>query len=384
MSLSKKGLPGQSEPPMIQPGATLGIIGGGQLGQMIGSAAVSMGFKVIVLDPTPECPASRVAEQIVAEYDDPDAVFKLAERSDVITYEFENISAQTLGAVTCVSHVPQGTEALEICQDRRAEKRFLDEIGIPIAPYTVVNSAETLNRGVEKIGFPSVLKTTRGGYDGKGQVVLRCDDDLVAARALADLSECVLEAWIDFTEEVSVIVAGNPQGEYVCFPVGENIHVNNILHQTIVPARVSEQLQFEAQQLALRIAKEVHLVGVMGIEMFVGQAGNVVVNELAPRPHNSGHYTIEACSFSQFEGHVRGVCGWPLTKPVLLSPVVMTNILGQHQSAAIEAISTEPGWGFHFYGKSEAKRGRKMGHVTCLTEDTAAVVKEVAASRIWD
>lgn len=380
---SVSGVAAAPSPRTVLPGSTLGIIGGGQLGQMIGAAAVAMGLDVVVLDPTPACPASRVGKQIVADYDDAAAVRRLAEACDVLTYEFENVSADTLSSVTEVSYVPQGTAALEICQDRRAEKQFLRDVGVPIAPYALVDSPEGLEAAAGEVGFPSVLKTVRGGYDGKGQLVLRSPEDLTAAASLVESAPCVLESWIDFTSEISVIVAGNPQGQYVCFPVGENIHVNNILHQTIVPARVAGELQASAQQLALRIAEEMRLLGVMGVEMFIGPDSGLVVNELAPRPHNSGHYSIEGCSFSQFEAHVRGVCGWPLVEPELLSPAVMTNILGEHQPAAMAAISSNPKWAFHLYGKAEAKEGRKMGHVTRLAPDTSVALAEMETSGVW-
>lgn len=368
----------------IRPGATIGIVGGGQLGQMLGSAAVSMGFTVVVLDPTPDCPAARVASrQIVADYDDEAALAELAASSDVLTYEFENVSAAALRNVSALTEVPQGVGALQICQDRLAEKAFLGSAGVPIAEYRPVPSPAELGTAVEEVGYPCVLKTTRGGYDGKGQVVLRAESDLEAATALAGSAECVLEAWVPFQMEISVIVAGNPQGQYVCFPVGENIHRHNILHQTIVPARVSEQVADRALVLAEKIARQIGLVGVMGIEMFVGADGELFINELAPRPHNSGHYTIEACDYSQFEAHIRGVCGWPLRAPRLLSPVVMANVLGEHLDATLAAIPAWPDGAFHLYGKSGSKTGRKMGHVTVLAKDQESALQQCADSEIW-
>lgn len=383
MNLSENSATGEQTKQVILPGATIGIIGGGQLGQMMALAAVSMGFKVVVLDPTAGCPASLVAEQIVAGYDDAAAVAKLARQCDVITYEFENVNAQTLGAVLGETYVPQGTKALETCQDRLAEKAFLVEAGIPIADFAPVDSALQLRQALSAVGMPAVLKTNRGGYDGKGQVVIRSEKEIPEAEKLAENAECVLEAWVDFAAEVSVIVAGNPQRQYFCFPVAENVHVNNILHQTIVPARIPEPLAAEAQRLALRVARQMGLVGAMGVEMFVGKDGNIFVNELAPRPHNSGHYTIEACSFSQFEAHIRAVCGWPLAEPKLLSPAVMTNVLGQNLAAAMAAVATEPDWNFHLYGKTDSKTDRKMGHVTCLNENVENALSQMVLSNIW-
>lgn len=367
----------------VLPGSTIGIIGGGQLGQMLASSAVEMGYRVVVLEPGADCPASRVAEQIVANYDDVDAMRELAERCDVITYEFENVSASTLAAARGLTWIPQGTAALEICQERLAEKAFLQRAGVPIAPFAAVSGADELDAAVARVGLPAVLKTIRGGYDGKGQVVLRTEADLPAGRQLASSAECVLEAWIDFALEASVIVGGNPQGEYVCFPAAENIHVNNILHQSIVPARVSDAVASRAEELALRIAREIGLVGVMGVEMFVTADGELYVNELAPRPHNSGHYTIEACSQSQFDLHIRAVCGLPLTAPHLLSPAVMVNVLGQHVPGVLAAMRERPDWSVHLYGKAEAKHDRKMGHVTLLAADVEAALAEADASGIW-
>ncbi len=344
---------------MIEPGATIGILGGGQLGQMIGQSAVEMGFRVLVLDPTPGCSASRVAEQIVAPYDDVAAVRELAERSDVVTYEFENVDAEALAAVG----LP--TRALRICQDRWAEKQFLTEAGVPVAPFRLVNEPEDL------VG-PGVLKTRRGGYDGKGQVVLGAEgteqEAWAAARELIGATECILEDWVDFELELSVIVAGNGTGQFVTFPPSENQHRRNILHRSIVPARVPPAAARQAEELALTIAKHLDLVGVMGVELFYLPGGELLVNELAPRPHNSGHYTIEACSLSQFDAHVRGICGWPLPTPRLLSPAVMTNVLGEDLPATLERIRTEPTWSVHLYGKGEARPGRKMGHITVLEE----------------
>lgn len=362
---------GRSATKPLRPGARVGIIGGGQLGQMMGQAAVSMGFEVLVLDPTADCPASKVSiKQIVAEYDDQDALNSLADQVDVLTYEFENVSSLALHEASHRTWVPQGTNALEVCQDRLTEKSFLESCGLPIAPYESVPSADALFPALDRIGFPCVLKTTYGGYDGKGQVVIHGNDDGVAlqdAAELASQSECVLEKWVDFSVEISTIVGANQSGDVICFPVSQNIHRDNILYQSIVPATVSQQVLNQAELLARRIAQKIDLVGVMGVEMFVTSGGQIYVNELAPRPHNSGHYTIEACDFSQFEMHIRAICGWPLPDPQLLSSVVMTNVLGQDLDGAYSDISAHPQWHFHFYGKTEARNGRKMGHITKLT-----------------
>ncbi len=356
---------------MIQPGATVGIIGGGQLGQMLAQEAVSMGFSVVVLDPTPGCPASAVADQIIADYDDIGAVFELARRSDVVTYEFENVDAEALEQAMALTSVPQGVRALEVCQDRGAEKDFLDRAQVPVARYRLVDSPASLGDALVDLGYPAVLKTRHGGYDGKGQVVLKRGDEaaLCAAESLARDTDCVLEEWVPFERELSVVVARNAAGQVRCFPTAHNFHRDNILYRSIVPAGVGEQTERDAKELAERVADQIGLVGVMGVEMFMLQDGSLLVNELAPRPHNSGHYTIEACNYSQYAAHVRAVCGWPLPEPTLLSPAIMTNVLGEDLQAAFDQIQRRPDWNFHLYGKAEAKRGRKMGHITVLTDD---------------
>ena len=229
------------------------------------------------------------------------------------------------------------------------------------------------------------MKTTRGGYDGKGQYVLRSRTDLAPAMDLLREGTCVLEAWIPFEKEISIMVAGNGQGEYSTFPVVENIHRNNILHETIAPAHVSSEVIEEAERIARVIAEAVSLSGVLGVELFLTKSGGLYVNELAPRPHNSGHYSIEACSMSQFDAHIRGICGWPLSDKVrLLSDAVMVNVLGEQLLESYHLIDKKPDWQFHFYGKSQAKKGRKMGHITILTEDIQQTLDEIKKTNIWD
>ncbi|MBS4197264.1 5-(carboxyamino)imidazole ribonucleotide synthase [Lederbergia citri] len=368
----------------IKPGQTIGIIGGGQLGQMMTFSAKEAGFRVVVLEPTPDSPAGQVAdEQIVAEYDDRDALLQLAEKSDVVTYEFENIDYEALDWLLDKVHIPQGAELIKITQDRILEKQALTEAGVEVAPYAVINSLEDLEDGVRRIGIPSVLKTTRGGYDGKGQYVLKSEQDLEAAAKLLKSGPCVLEAWIPFEKEISVVMTRSTSGELSYFPVGENIHVNNILHQTIVPARISDKVEKNVSELAYKIADYLNLVGTLAVELFLTEDEKIYVNELAPRPHNSGHYTIEACNISQFDQHIRAVCGWPLQKVKLLQKSVMVNVLGQHVNAVIDEIPQRPDWYIHFYGKEEAKHNRKMGHVTVLTENIEEALKELNQTRIW-
>ncbi|MBW8349421.1 5-(carboxyamino)imidazole ribonucleotide synthase [Bacillus sp. IITD106] len=375
MSLSEK---------FIKPGQTIGIIGGGQLGQMMTFSAKEAGFRVVVLEPTPNSPAGQVAdEQIVAAYDDRDALLQLAEKSVVVTYEFENIDYEALDWLLDKVHIPQGAKLIKITQDRILEKQALKKAGVEVAPYAVINSVEDLENGVRKIGIPSVLKTSRGGYDGKGQYVIKSDQDLDAAAELLKNGPCVLEAWIPFEKEISIVMTRSVSGELSYFPVGENIHVNNILHQTIVPARISDNVEKSVSELAHKIADYLNLVGTLAVELFLTDDEKIFVNELAPRPHNSGHYTIEACNVSQFDQHIRAVCGWPLQKVKLLQKSVMVNVLGQHVNAVIDEIPKRPDWFIHFYGKEEAKHNRKMGHVTVLTNDIEETLRGLNQTRIW-
>ena len=343
---------------------TIGIIGGGQLGQMMAIAAIYRGHKVITLDPAANCPAARVSEVIVAPYDDVAALRQLAERCDVLTYEFENVDADSLDAVADLAYLPQGTRLLRISQNRVHEKEFLSSTGVDLAPYRIIRSSADL--ADYDFSTKRVLKTATGGYDGHGQVVIRDEESLATAHDLADETLCVLEDFVPFTMEISVIVSGNGK-DVTVFPVQENIHRNNILSKTIVPARIPQDLADKALQMARKIATEVQLSGTLCIEMFV--AGNqILVNEIAPRPHNSGHYSIEACDFSQFDTHILGVLGAPLPAIKLHAPAVMLNVLGQHVEAAEKYVTENPSAHLHMYGKIEAKHNRKMGHVTVFSD----------------
>lgn len=370
---------------MIQQGQTIGIIGGGQLGQMMALDAKQTGMKVIILDPTPHCPAGQVAdEQIVAPYADVKAIEELARRSDVLTYEFENVDLHALEDVADKVYVPQGTHLLYTTKNRIREKTFLRNAGLKTAPFMAVHNRADLENAVAKIGFPSVLKTCEGGYDGHGQEVLHSEDDLAKCDGILSTKDAILEGWVPFKLECSVMVGRNENGEVTVFPVSENIHHDEILHLSIVPARISTELQQQAQQMAVKIAGAIDLRGILGVEMFVGHDGEIYINELAPRPHNSGHYSIEACNFSQFAVHNRAVCNWPLPKIQLLSPVVMVNVLGQHVAGVRDQIAKRPNWHFHDYGKAEVRHNRKMGHVTILTDDVNQTIKEIADTHIWD
>ncbi|KIL46994.1 5-(carboxyamino)imidazole ribonucleotide synthase [Jeotgalibacillus campisalis] len=369
----------------IMPGQTIGIIGGGQLGRMMALAAKEAGFVIAVLDPGENSPCGQVADIVIrAAFDDRDALKKLAEQSDVITYEFENIDAEALTWLSDIAYLPQGAELIRITQNRRLEKKMLEQALVPIAPYQVIEHEQGIYDIIESFGFPAIVKTITGGYDGKGQVKLNSIEDLQEAQALVkEKGPCVLESFISFDKEISVIVHRNASGETTTLPIAENIHVNHILHESIVPARIEPDVSEVAKKLALQIADEIKLIGTLAVEMFVSLSGEIWVNELAPRPHNSGHYSIEACETSQFHQHIRAICNWPLKSTALLKHAVMVNLLGQHVKPAFDAVSQYPDWSVHFYGKAEAKQNRKMGHITILTDDLEMTLKEMQESRIW-
>ncbi|OXS70610.1 5-(carboxyamino)imidazole ribonucleotide synthase [Lysinibacillus sp. KCTC 33748] len=369
---------------IIYPGQTIGIIGGGQLGRMMALAAKEAGFKVAVLEPLMDSPCGQVADvRIVAPYDDEAALEELAEVSDVITYEFENIDYDGLKRLTQMAYVPQGAELVRITQNRVTEKEAIMNAGCPVAPYLVVNTYEELLANIDMISYPCIVKTARGGYDGKGQQLLKSAEDLSLANGLFSHSQCIVEGFVPFVKEVSVIVQRNGNGESYCQPVGENIHVHHILHETIVPARIKEETAKAAEREALKIADYLNLVGTLAVEMFVLEDGGIVINELAPRPHNSGHYSIEACNVSQFHQHIRAICGWPLRKPQLWAPSIMINVLGQHVMPLSNSIAKYPEWSIHLYGKAEAKVNRKMGHVTIMTKNLEETLQQIESSGIW-
>lgn len=368
----------------ILPGQTIGIIGGGQLGRMMALAAKANGFRIAVLDPAEDSPCGQVADiKIIGEYGHLDSIKELAKVSDVVTYEFENISAEALEWLCANAYVPQGSEVLEITQDRTKEKAAIQKAGCVVAPYAVITTEKDIYDNIEKLGYPAVLKTSRGGYDGKGQVVIKSGQDIKKAAQLLENGECVLEKWIAFEKEISVIICRNISGEKAVFPVGENVHKENILHQTIVPALITADAEERAVKAANQLAEALSLVGTLAVEMFLTKDGQIYINELAPRPHNSGHYSIEACETSQFEQHIRAVCNWPLGSTELLKPAVMVNILGEHQEPLIEKIPELDDWKIHLYGKKDAKYKRKMGHVTLLRNSAEEAIEEAEKSGIW-
>ncbi|MGF2614351.1 5-(carboxyamino)imidazole ribonucleotide synthase [Rossellomorea aquimaris] len=370
---------------VIYPGQTIGIIGGGQLGRMMALAAKEAGFKIAVLDPGSNSPCAQIADEvIVADYEDRDALEKLAAISDVITYEFENIDYEALKDLTEKAYVPQGAELIRITQNRIAEKEALVYGGVEVAPYEVINSQQEIGGKADKLGYPVVLKTARGGYDGKGQVVLYEEGDIEKAAVLLANGPCVLEKWMLFEKEVSVIVTRTPSGNLSIFPAVENIHRDNILHQTIAPARISHTDNEKAVSIAKKVAETLDMVGTLAVEMFLTASGEIYVNELAPRPHNSGHFSIEACETSQFAQHIRAICNWPLKGTDIIKPAVMVNVLGEHLGAVVESIANQPDWSIHLYGKDEPKAKRKMGHVTILASDIETTLQKVNETGIWD
>ncbi|WP_214625838.1 5-(carboxyamino)imidazole ribonucleotide synthase [Paenibacillus agaridevorans] len=377
----------------ILPGGTIGILGGGQLGRMLANAGSAMGYRFVALDPTPDSPMGQVSRQIVAAYDDMDAALALAEASDVITYEFENVDADVAAKLMERSYVPQGSELLYTTQHRLREKRAIEAAGVRVAPYREIASEDTLRDAVAAFGTPCVLKTATGGYDGKGQWVIRSEDEIPEAYETLSRAgtQLVLEQFIRFKQEISVIAARSSKGEIKAFPPAENIHVDNILHLSIVPARVGEDVIAEAERLAVRIAEGLNVVGLIAVELFVTEDGGLYVNELAPRPHNSGHYTMEACRTSQFEQHVRAICGLPLGDTSLMSSVVMVNVLGQHVEPLLERLAegddaaTHAGIApkVHLYGKKDAVFKRKMGHVNVLAPNVEAALQWIEETTIW-
>ncbi|HTJ90422.1 MAG TPA: 5-(carboxyamino)imidazole ribonucleotide synthase [Acidocella sp.] len=351
----------------LAPGATIGIIGGGQLGRMSAMAAARLGYRVCVFSPEGHGPASHVAAQtIVAPYTDHGALADFAASVDVVTFEFENVPADGLELLAALRPVHPSPAILRISQDRLLEKQFLNDAGIATAPWVAVTSEAELAEAVQKLGLPAVLKTTRLGYDGKGQAMLRAPEDAAHAFAALMPKPLVLEGFVDFAAEVSVMVARGADGTISAYDAVENRHKHHILDLTLAPAPLPQHLLAEAGEIARTVAEKLELIGLLGVEMFVTADGRLLVNEIAPRPHNSGHWTIDACPVSQFEMHIRAVAGLPLPPASRHSDAVMKNLVGPEDMARWPAILAKPGLIPHHYGKTEARPGRKMGHVTSL------------------
>jgi 5-(carboxyamino)imidazole ribonucleotide synthase len=351
----------------LRPGAVIGIIGGGQLGRMSAMAAARLGFRAHIFSPEADGPAAQVAAfNTVADYTDRDALRRFAEAVDVITFEFENIPADSLALLEGLAPVHPSAKILAISQDRLLEKQFLNDAGIATAPWAAMRDEVGLASTIEAIGLPAVLKTTRLGYDGKGQAMLRSPEHAASAFAALAPKPLVLEGFVDFAVEISVMVARGADGTVVAYDAVENRHKHHILDLTLAPAPVPLELLDEAGQIARTIAEKLDLIGLLGVEMFVTSVGKLVVNEIAPRPHNSGHWTIDACPVSQFEMHIRAVAGLKLPPATRHSDAVMKNLVGPEDMALWPAILATPGLIPHHYGKTEARPGRKMGHYTRL------------------
>lgn len=366
-------------PDRILPGSTLGMLGGGQLGRMFTIAARTMGYEVVVLDPDKESPAGKLATtHICADYADQAALDHIAKSCDAVTTEFENVPASTLDALAKTCPVRPGAKAVTIAQDRIHEKNFLKDNGFSTAPFAVINSFEDLEKSIGEIGTPSILKVSRFGYDGKGQFGINAESDIEKAWQTLQGEACVLEQRMPLDIEVSVVLARGLQGEVMTYPVSENIHEGGILDVSVVPARINQALEENVINMAKEIATALNYVGIMAVEFFISN-GELLVNEIAPRPHNSGHYTLDACVTDQFEQQVRAVCGLPLGDTTLLSPVVMINMLGDiwHNGKAPkwQKLLDQPNVKLHLYGKREARPGRKMGHFNVLSENIDDALK---------
>ena len=384
--------PPHSSQSALLPGATLGIIGGGQLGRYFVIAARKMGYDVAVLDPSADAPAMQLASyKIVAAYDDSDGLQQLAKLSDAVTIEFENVPFNSLVWLADKVPVAPSPECARIAQDRRIEKRVAKEHGLTPAPNATIESVSDIGSAIDATGVPAILKTATLGYDGKGQAVCESHSDVEAAFNALNGVPCVLEKRIDLKLEVSVVLCRGQDGISVCFPIAENVHVNGILDLSTAPAAIDDAMAEQVRAQAIKLADGIDYVGVLGVEFFIAKDGIVYFNEMAPRPHNSGHYTLDATASCQFEQQVRMLCGLPAGSARLLTPVTMLNILGdswgggdvsgkadgETSSNAVGDSLSDPNWGqvgseisakLHLYGKVDARPGRKMGHINCLAD----------------
>lgn len=353
----------------LKPGDMIGIVGGGQLGKMMAQSAQKMGFKVAILDPDKQCPAQFVAHEFInAAFSDESALNQLGEISKVVTYEFENIDSLQLETLTNKYNIPQGSQTVALLQDRLTEKQTLQSANVNIVPFLEVKHRQDLEEVIETIGFPFIIKTRFGGYDGKGQSVIKSHDDLNEAIEMIENTTCVVEKYLDLNKEVSITATRDIYGKTVYFPLQENEHRNQILYKTVVPARLN--MEEQAINEVEKIISKIHFVGTFTVEFFVTEDEGLYVNEIAPRPHNSGHYSIEACDYSQFDTHIMAVAGWHLPEKInLLQPAIMMNLLGQDLEHLQNEFPNHPDWHVHIYGKTENKVNRKMGHITKLSID---------------
>lgn len=361
---------------MILPGALLGVLGGGQLGRMFTLAARVLGYRVLVLDPDPDSPAGSVADiHLRAEYDDKDALARIGADCAAVTTEWENVPAATLEALAQHCPVRPSAAAVAVARDRIKEKTFVRDLGLATAPFFPIKREEDLAAAVAGLRLPALLKTATLGYDGKGQLPVDSLDHAIAAFAQLGERPCVLEEKVNLAQELSVVLARGADGETAVYPVGENVHRNGILHTTRVPGRIAPAVSELAIGMAQRVADALDYVGVLAVEFFFTAEGELLINEMAPRPHNSGHYTLDACATSQFEQQVRALCGLPLGSTRLLTPVTMLNLLGDvwgDTQPDWQQVFAHPEAKLHLYGKREARVGRKMGHINVLGENADA------------
>lgn len=348
----------------LKPGDTIGIIGGGQLGRMLSQAASRLGLNVVILDPQENSPACRVSQgQIVAAYDNPTALRVLGQTCQAVTFEFENVPARSVEIlIEAGTEVAPGARALAVSQDRVDEKIFLNNLKVPTTAFAEINDLASLRAAVASLGAPALLKTRRQGYDGKGQAWIKATNQIVRAWAAIGEQPAILEAAAAFVREMSVICARGRDGDIAVYPIGENVHTGGVLKTTIAPAKVSPQTKAQVTRIARKILEGLDYVGVLGVELFEMPGGRLLVNEIAPRVHNSGHWTQDGCVCDQFEQHVRAVAGWPLGPTAAHSQIEMTNLLGDEIDQWV-GYAADPAVRMHFYGKREARPGRKMAHV---------------------
>ena len=370
----------------IPPGSIIGILGSGQLGRMIALAARNLGYRIVIFSPEAGAPAAAVAdEEFVADYLDLDRIREFAKKVDVVTFEFENVPSVTTRAAAEFAPVRPDGQVLHVTQNRLREKTFLKESGFPTTPWMRVQQPSELQAALTEIGAPGVLKTADFGYDGKGQMKIKRAEEAPAALASFNGQETVYEGFVDFEMELSVVAARTEAGEFKAFPVFENRHANHILDVTVVPAGISPKLASQAEELARGILDKLQVVGVLTVELFVTRDGRLLVNELAPRVHNSGHITMDACVTCQFEQQVRAICGLPLGSTELNAPAAaMANLLGDLWAKGApnwSAVLSDPGVKLHLYGKAEARRGRKMGHVNLAGTDRETVIRNILVQR---
>lgn len=374
----------------ILPGATIGMVGGGQLGRMFALEARRMGYRLVVLDPGKDTPAAQFCDHhIRAPFEDVDACLELARRSDVVTLEWENADVSTLRQMAEHVQIHPAPDVLEVAQHRVREKDAARRLGVMTAEYRAVRSRDELHAALGEIGAPAILKTARMGYDGKGQATVRdaAEADAAWDALSAGADDFILEARVPFRMEVSVVCARNAAGQIAAFPVAENEHRRGILHLSVVPARVDAGVAERAERVARTLAEGLGVVGLLAVEMFVDGEGRILMNEIAPRPHNSGHYTWEACPVSQFEQQLRAVCGLPLGDSGLLRPAAMVNLMGEDAGTGLGRVGAAdalavPGTALHLYGKAEARPGRKMGHLTCLADTADEAARRALAA--WE